>query len=349
MRTFSSNSSTRLQRNARQRIVRVAVALALALASCAGTGATAGVPETAAPRISLESFRTSDGVELPMRDWLPAEEPRAVILALHGFGDYSASFARPAEYWAEHGVATFAFDQRGFGGAPHTFQWAGVAAMSADARQAVHALRSTYPGIPLYLLGESMGGALAIATTTGPDPAEADGTVLVSPAVWEHDMLGTIERSALWVTNLTMPDLWLEPPRGLVIHPSDNVAMLRGLSRDSLVQKGARAGTTFGLMDLMDRAGEAVSRLTKPTLVLFGAHEEVLPPDAVSMLLGRLPAANVRVAVYPNGYHMLLRDLDGDVVSRDILTWVLDRGEALPSGDECKGPAAGSAPCRKGG
>jgi acylglycerol lipase len=298
------------------------------------------------PTIDADAFRASDGAELPMRSWMPREKPRALIVAMHGFADYSISYARPAAIWAKNGIATFAYDQRGFGGAPHVFHWSGSERMIADATEAVAALRARFPGIPTYLIGESMGGAVAIAATAGPHPANVDGVILVAPAVWEHSFLGSIERSALLITRIALPGLWLTPPPGLHIQPSDNIPMLREMSHDSLVQMGARADTTAGLMDLMDLAGDEVSQIHLPTLVLYGAHEEILPHTAVTGFLERVPARNVRVAFYPKGYHMLLRDLNGDIVANDVATWIADRKAALPSGDECGGAAAASPPCR---
>jgi len=292
-------------------------------------------------------FTASDGTILPMRNWLPAGKPKAVILALHGFTDYSAAFKRPAPLWAADGIATYAYDQRGFGGSPHTLHWAGAATMAEDAKAVLRELRHRYPNVPLYLLGESMGGAVAIIAATDPQPAVADGLILVAPAVWEHNVMGALARSALWLAGLAAPGLWLEAPRGLGVHPSDNVEMLRSMSRDSLVQHGARADTTAGLMDLMDLALPRVERIDLPTFVLFGAHEQVLPRAAVTRFLDRLPGRQVRVAIYPDGYHMLLRDLKGDVVSKDVARWTLDRSERLPSGKECAGQAASSPPCRE--
>jgi alpha-beta hydrolase superfamily lysophospholipase len=297
-------------------------------------------------RIDAHAFIAADGTELPMRSWLPKGKPKAVIAALHGFADYSAAFAKPAAYWAAHGVATFAYDQRGFGGAPHLFHWSGAATMVKDAKEFASVLRRRYPDVPIYLLGESMGGAVAIAATTGRDPADVNGAILVSPAVWEHNFMGSVERAALSVAQHMIPGLWLEAPRGLNIHPSDNIEMLRAMGRDSLVQFGARADTTAGLMDLMDSAGGSVTDMKMPTLVLFGAHEEVLPEEAVDSFLKHLPATNVRVVYYPEGYHMLLRDLHGEIVSRDVLDWTLDRSGKLQSGDECTGKAAQSPPCK---
>ena len=336
LRIFFSSSS-------RRGALRALLAAVLAAVSSAGP---TKVGAAGAPEIGAGFLRTSDGAELPMRSWLPADKPKALLVALHGFADYSASYAKPAELWARAGVATFAYDQRGFGAAPHVQHWSGADTMIADAAQAVAALRARYPGVPVYLIGESMGGAVAIAASTGPRPANVDGVILVSPAVWEHSLLGSLERSLLWVTQKTVPGLWLTAPPGLHFRPSDNIEMLRAMNRDSLVQLGARADTTAGLMDLMDKAGADIPGMRLPTLVLFGAHEEILPEKAVESFMAHLPDGPIRVAVYPDGFHMLLRDLNGDIVAKDVLAWIADRSAPLPSGDECasRGREIGAVP-----
>jgi alpha-beta hydrolase superfamily lysophospholipase len=329
------------------RLRAASVAVALGLAGCASPTAPTDPAAPIAPEIGSEMFRASDATALPMRSWLPAGKPTAIIVALHGFADYSASFNRPAGAWAAHGIATYAYDQRGFGGSPHMFHWAGERRMAADAKEIVAAIRRRYPGVPTYLLGESMGGAVAIVACSGPDPVQVDGVVLVSPAVWEHDLTGAIERSALGIATFVLPNLWLEPPRVLNIHTSDNITMLRAMARDSLVQSGARADTTAGLMDLMDDALAQAPSLRKPALVLYGAHEEVLPKAAVEALVTRLPAT-ATVAEYPAGYHLLLRDLGGDIASADIVAWIQNRHAPLPSGGACRGFASHARSCARG-
>jgi alpha-beta hydrolase superfamily lysophospholipase len=99
-------------------------------------------------------------------------------------------------------------------------------------------------------------------------------------------------------------------------------------------------------MDAMDAALADVPRMHLPTLVLYGAHEEVLPERAVHDVLKLLPARNVQVAEYPKGYHMLLRDLDGETVDRDIMAWMANPRANLPSGNACAGVATDAPPCR---
>jgi alpha-beta hydrolase superfamily lysophospholipase len=318
----------------------------LALGACAPGVQPLPLSERVATEIGTDTFRGPDGTLFPMRRWLPDGKPRAVIVGLHGFGDYSVAFRTPAAYWASQGIATYAYDQRGFGGTPHVFHWAGTDTMADDAKAVVAALRKRYPSTPIYLLGESMGGAVAIVAGSGQHPANVDGLILVSPAIWEHNFMGSLERSALWLAGLAAPGWWLEPPRGLGIHPSDNIDMLRAMARDSLIQGGARVDTTAGLMDLMDRALDDEPHVKLPMLALFGAHEEVLPHAAVSSFLAHLPTGNAHVAIYPHGYHMLLRDLHGEVVAKDIVSWIENRSAKLPSGHECPAAAADPSSCK---
>ena len=157
-------------------------------------------PFLSPPQLKDDRIVAADGAVLPLRRWMPDRPPRAVILALHGFNDYSRAFERPGEYWTKMRIATYAYDQRGFGEAPRRGIWAGHETMAADAAAALDLVRARHPGVPAYVLGESMGGAIAmIAAPT----LQADGLVLVAPALRGRRQLGPLASAALW---LTAPD-----------------------------------------------------------------------------------------------------------------------------------------------
>jgi acylglycerol lipase len=259
-----------------------------------------------------------------------------VILALHGFNDYSNSFSEPGEAWAQRGIATYAYDQRGFGAAPERGMWPGRAALAADAATATQILRRLYPGRPLYILGESMGGAVAVVAMTresGTPVPNVDGVILTAPAVWGRATMNLLPRLALWAGVRLMPGLTLTG-RGLEIRPSDNIAMLRALARDPLVIKATRVDTIYGLVDLMDAALASSPQLDLPLLVMYGEKDEIVPKTPIRRFVGNLPSQprRPRLAWYKDGYHMLLRDLEGPIVISDIASWVLTPAAPLPSG-----------------
>jgi len=306
------------------------------------------------PALSEAAFTTTDAAALPLRRWLPQGEPKAVILALHGFNDYSNAFDAPAKRWAAHGIATYAYDQRGFGGAPGRTLWPGSAALATDAVTAAALLRGKYPRTPIYLLGESMGGAVAILAATGATcirPAAVDGVILSAPAVWTRDSMQFLPRLALWAGVRMFPG-WVLTGESLHILASDNIPMLIALGRDPMVIKGARVDTLYGMVDLMDRTIEAAPRLTAPLLLMYGAHDAVIPADPVRAFVAALPperAAGDRFAYYHNGYHMLLRDLEGRTVIDDVASWVLNRAAALPSNADAGGADHPWPPITAGG
>ena len=276
----------------------------------------------------------ADGYRLPLRRWLPEGPPRATVVAVHGFNDYSNAFADVGPMWAERGIATYAFDQRGFGATERPGIWAGSETMIADLAIAVRLVRQNHPGAPVYLLGESMGGAVVLAALAADGdaaPDDVDGAVLVAPAAWGRQAMTFPERAALWFFATVAPGFELTG-EGLDIQASDNIEMLRAFSRDPLVLKSNRVDTIAGLVDLMDLALEAAPDQPVPLLVLYGDNEEVIPNSAVDALLAALPEDRVVIAFYADGWHMLLRDLNGPVVVDDIAAWLADPSVPLPSG-----------------
>jgi acylglycerol lipase len=299
-----------------------ALALMLAVSACA-SGSPPPVEATApAP---------------PHRAWLPEKAPEAVILAVHGFNDYSNAFANFGAFAAEEGIAVYAYDQAGFGASPDAGLWPGAEALVAALRRERDRLAEVHPGRPIYLLGESMGAAVVIVAQAGA-PLDVAGTILSAPAVWGGDQLNPFYRATLWIAARVVPGLTLTG-EGLDVLPSDNIDMLRALGRDPLVIKGTRIDAIAGLVALMDRALASADDVPGPLLVLRGARDEIVPPVAQAAMLEALTAEPCTELFYAAGYHMLLRDLQRQLVWNDVIAWI--RGEPPPSG--LAWPCSGSA------
>lgn len=280
------------------------------------------------------SFLTEDGARLPLRRWLPKTDARAVIIALHGFNDYSRFFDRPGNYFSNLGIACYAYDQRGFGAAPKRGRWAGHAAYIDDLKTLVQLLERRYPKRPLYLLGESMGGAIIITAMSQGDMPQVTGIILAAPALWAREAMPWYQTGLLWTLAHSMPWLTLTG-EGVHVTPSDNIEMLRALGRDPWVIKGARVETLYGLADLMDAAFNSAGSLRGNTLMLYGEKDEIIPKEPTYQFLKQFLAtrpAEKTIAFYQQGYHMLLRDLHGATTWQDIAAWIEEGPGMLPSG-----------------
>lgn len=306
--------------------------MGMLLAACAATTHPAG-PAVQAPAVEENALAMADGARLPLRSWLPEGAPRAVIVATHGMNDYSNAFDQPGKALAAAGVAVYAYDQRGFGTGPHPGWWSSTEAMADDLRTAARLLAGRHPGVPLYLLGESMGGAVAIEATAHRPPPEVRGVILSAPAVWGRATMPWYQRAALWLAYQVAPG-WRLSGKGLGIQASDNIPMLIALGKDPLFIKETRVDAVKGLVDLMDAAQADAGSVALPLLLLYGAHDEVIPAEPTWRAVAALPGLgrHQRVALYADGWHMLLRDLQAKVVIGDIAAWVADPAAPLPSG-----------------
>src|SRR5262249_36913186 len=218
--------------------------LPLALAACAPRlqeiGPPVDQPSLVEDGPTIDAMTTGaihmpDGVDLPLRVWTPWDRPAdAVILALHGFNDYSKGMASPGKGMARRGFIVYAYDQRGFGNTPERGIWAGERPMIDDLRVAARLIKARHPDLPLFLLGESMGGSVIMTGAVGDDPPVADGLILAAPAIWGWQTIAPVERKITEGAAHIIP--WVTVvPTGVHAQASSNRAALRDLARDPLV------------------------------------------------------------------------------------------------------------------
>lgn len=286
-------------------------------------------------RIEHDALVMDDGARLPLRVWRGAAEPWGVILGLHGMNDYAMSFHRAGAMSAAMGIETWAYDQRGFGGAPGRGVWAGEHRMVQDLRVAASLIRAARPGLILGVAGESMGGAVAISAFASASPPDSDRAILLAPAVWGWSSQSMFNRAGLWAAARAAGSFVAEPPEFAVrdIRPTDNIAELRRMSRDPMMIRATRFDTLSGLVDLMESASVKLGQVRGPTLLAYGAHDDIIKKAPMDLALRRAgEPPNLRTAWYPNGYHLLNRDLQSLAVVRDAAAFLRDPDAALPSG-----------------
>jgi alpha-beta hydrolase superfamily lysophospholipase len=301
------------------------------LSACAPTVQRPLMPpaDFGGPRFEKDAFVSFDGARLGLSTWEADEEPWAVVIGLHGMNDYARTFEGAGPYWAQHGVTTYAYDARGFGRSQGRGFWPGEALMVQDLRTIVVTARARHPRAIVAVAGESMGAAQAMVASAQQELA--DRVVLVSPAVWGWAAQPVIYTLPLWLAAHTLPGKQVSPPRGLKITPSDNEAMLIAIGRDKNMLFRTRFDAIYGLVVLMDDAAAAAAKQRANTLFLYGAHDQIIPKDAALTTARRLPEA-VRTVLYPQAYHMMLRDLQAQIVWDDILAFLKDPDSPLPSG-----------------
>lgn len=275
----------------------------------------------------------SDHARIPVRIWR-ASQQKAILLALHGFNDSRDAWEDSATYFTQAGITLVSPDQRGFGQAPLRGEWAGSQRMVQDVIEEINILKARYPDVPLYVMGESMGGAVLMNLETRADAPPLAGYILLAPAVWGHRELGLVPDMLLRLSRFVAPNWKLSGRHAPVkVTASDNEQSLIRLYFDPLTLRETKVRALYGLVDLMSEAMHASSRIHFPTLVIYGGKDQLVPVSAMKKSWRMMPAW-VRKDYFPNGYHLLLRDSGRKMVARDIISWIQTPDAYLPSGGD---------------
>jgi acylglycerol lipase len=279
------------------------------------------------PSLHRDHVVVGDGSRLPLTSWRPEGLPEALVLGLHGYGDYRQSFARLGNWLAARGVALLAYDQRGFGETRSRGVWPGASTLVQDLAEVVAALRADQPDLPLILLGESMGGSVALAGLRRGQIARVDRLILAAPGVRAAEApLQQLHDLALKLGALALPWLAIELRRGgrPWLAPEESAR----LADDPLILRELSVGTYDGLIELATLASAEPEVPLPPTLLLYGELDHTITRQAIDDLAERLGERDV-LRLYPERHHLLLHEADAERVFADCLTWLLPaRGRA---------------------
>jgi len=288
------------------------------------------------PRAHLRCgvFAASDGTNVPYRLWC-AKEPRAALLLLHGCCDYAGAFDEIAPRLARRGFTCLAYDQRGFGATASRGDWAGVDRMVDDAADGVAFLRQRAGAdLPVFIVGESMGGAVALHAAAKFPQLGIAGLVLLAPGA----LAGAIRRLIYgWMARLVRAfagdsEVVFERVSGWELTPAAAIRLLG----DPLVMRSIKPEIFAGLVSLGSDAVNLANAVKIPVLTLVAGRDDVLRQACIRRLHDNL-AGPKTWHVIADAPHLLLHWRRGESVLREARHWILNRLMAIP--------AAASADC----
>ena len=281
------------------------------------------VPRSGQAYLDGDRLTVGDGVVLPTMRWPAKIGPHAVILALHAYGDYRRSFRLAAPWFAARGMELIAYDQRGFGETGSRGTWPGADTLIQDFGDAVAAIGAAFPGIPIYVLGESMGASVALGGLASGEVVGVDKLMVAAPGVRGDMPLSQLHDSVLRLAALALPWLAVELRRGgrPWLDPSEAAR----LADDPLILRELSVGTYEGLVDLATMASAAARGGLPPTLVLYGELDGTIPRRAIDELVRVLEVGDQdEVKYYPERHHLLLHEVHAETLFEDCLNWLRD-------------------------
>jgi alpha-beta hydrolase superfamily lysophospholipase len=276
-----------------------------------------------APRASEAVVAGVGGVAILHREWPADGEPRAVVVIAHGAGEHSGRYAHVAARLAAAHCAVYALDHRGHGssGGPRALiDRMAHAVVDLDALVVEAAGR--HPGLPIVLVGHSMGGTVAVAYACA-HGERLSGLVLSGPlaAIEAAPVPLRVLSRALSAAVPRLPLIAVDP--ALV---SRDPVVVEAYVKDPLNHHGRLpARTVAELAGTIERFPAEVGAITVPTLIMYGTADALCPPAGSVMLGERVGSADRTIKAYDGLFHEIFNEPERDAVLDDVCAWLSAR------------------------
>jgi alpha-beta hydrolase superfamily lysophospholipase len=261
------------------------------------------------------------GLELFARAWLPEAPPNAVIVIAHGLGEHSGRYEALATELAGRGYAVHALDHRGHGrsGGPRAnIERFGY--LVSDFSAFVGRCARQHLDTPLYVLGHSMGGAVALATALRLQH-QLRGLVLSAPALAVDTAVPRVQEWFARVLSAIAPNTGALniPPSAVSRDPS----VVMRYASDPLVHHAAvPARTVVELLDAMAGFPAGVRELRLPTLIMHGTADKLVPLAATRPLYQAISANYRTLKLYDGLFHEVFNEPERETVTADLISWL---------------------------
>ncbi|MDQ4011198.1 MAG: lysophospholipase [Actinomycetota bacterium] len=253
--------------------------------------------------------------------WLPSEHARAIIVIVHGIHEHSGRYAHVGTRLAGAGFASYAADHRGHGRSDgRRANLERMALIVDDLGSFVRFAAGRHPGLPVFMIGHSLGGLIALQYATEQGTA-LDGLVLSGPLV-EVTVGSALLKRLAGVLSALAPNLGvtaLDVDEKICRDPE----VVRSYREDPLVYLGkvkARTGAEILATTLILPA--RLPRLSVPLLLLHGTGDEICAPTGSTMLHDRVSSPDKTVRRYPDLYHEVFNEPERDEVLTDLVCWL---------------------------
>lgn len=270
------------------------------------------------------TFDGVGGVRIVYDVWMPDTAVRGVVVLAHGYGEHARRYDHVAEHFGQAGLAMYALDHRGHGRAGgKRVRVRHMKEFVADYRTLVLTARKENPGIPLIVLGHSMGGGIAFAYGAQ-YPDEYDLMVLSGPAIAAHTGVSKAKAILGKAVGSILPDLPIEQIDADAV--SRDPKVVADYKVDPLVYRGKiPAGIGKALLVVGETMERTAPGITAPLLVVHGEDDQLVSAAGSRRLVECIGSKDVELKVYPELYHEVFNEPERDQVLDDVTSWIQAR------------------------
>jgi len=253
--------------------------------------------------------------------WLPEDDPKAVLLVVHGLAEHSGRYMNVVDYFVPRGYAIYGIDHFGHGKSDgdrvFVERFDDFIQTLKIFTDMVHGWQ---PGLPIYLVGHSLGGLISAGYLLEYQ-GDVKGAVLSGPGVKVPDDTSSVTLIAAKVMSLLAPKSGvIQLDAGAI---SKDPAVVEAYVNDPLVYTGkitARLGA--GMLSTMQSVTDQAARISLPLLIVQGGADALVDPSGAQMLYDRVSSEDKTLKIYEGLYHEVLNEPEREQVLGDIESWL---------------------------
>jgi alpha-beta hydrolase superfamily lysophospholipase len=263
------------------------------------------------------TFTGVDGAELFYQVIGPVTAPKASVIIVHGHGDHSGGLHNISNGLVQGGYIVYTFDLRGHGKSSGK---RGFIRSWDEYRGDLHEFRKVvskkHPGLPLYIIGHSMGGVIALDYVLD-FSSGISGIVAIAPAISYE--VTRFERLGITLLGILKPDLSIKKPRKLVTKKS---AGADDFYSDSLRHNTITPGLGRGLIQGISRVLNQAQKITMPFLLQYGLRDKITPPTKLGHFFKQVSSKEKQLLEYPAAKHRPFDGAEKEKFLSNMITWL---------------------------
>lgn len=272
---------------------------------------------------TLTTYTASAGDNLAVQDWplVEGQRLRGVVMLVHGLGEHAWRYDRVARRLNDWGFAVRGYDQYGHGDSDGVRGCLPTPTrLVDDLADLVDSTRARlHPGVPLLVLGQSMGGLVA-STFAAIAGHSIDGLILTSPAL-DPGELSAFQKLMLAVLPKVAPNLAVS--NGL--DPADlshDPAVVAAYRADPRVHDRISGRLARFIADGGPWVVQHAAQWTVPTLLMYAGADRMVGPAGSRAFAAAAPKDVVTAHCFDHLYHELFNELDAEPVFAMLKRWL---------------------------
>jgi acylglycerol lipase len=297
----------------------------------------------------VKKSRVVIGDDVPVQVWREESiTPWAVLLCIHGLSLHAESFRTFGKAMARMGIPTYAMDVRGFGSWQNTETAAQVSFDRAfiDIKNTLAGIRRSNPGLPLVIVGESMGGAIALQATAA-NPELVDGLICCVPSQHNNGQQTTNMKAAFGL--IYRPNWKIDVSNSIIKKATQQSNVAEEWENDPMTRKNFDSKELLRFHNLMNGSLAKAPLITKtPVLFLQGGSDKLIKPTGTVELFNKLKTSDKDLVMVGTAQHLILEQGqfdDKNLIKDDVIVMLtnwIDK-HVVSIDDDGEGKTAGNS------